>query len=60
MTRWICTCGICKAKWSYPFETDEGIIRASCSPCGHQGCFEVRLLTEKEEMKDTKKTHKKK
>jgi len=42
MGRWICTCGICDAKWAYPFETDEGIIRASCSPCGHQGCFEVK------------------
>jgi len=39
--RWICECGVCNATWSYPIETDESIVRASCSPCGHQGLFGV-------------------
>ena len=37
--KWVCECLICKCKWAYPEDTDESMIRASCSPCGHGGCF---------------------
>ncbi len=42
-------CMVCKGKWRYSFEEDISkeelekkilsLIRASCSPCGHQGLF---------------------
>jgi len=44
--KFICTCLICKAVWAYPANTDEDIIRASCSPCGHQGCFTCEKVEE--------------
>lgn len=38
-----CECMVCDCKWEYDRDDEEaeGLIRASCSPCGHQGCFFV-------------------
>lgn len=38
----ICKCLVCEYEWQYPDGTDIDIVRATCSPCGHQGLFEVR------------------
>ena len=45
----ICTCFVCGKKWGYPDDIDENLIRASCSPCGHQGCFDVKTTKDKNE-----------
>jgi len=37
----ICTCIVCGCKWGYNDETDIDVIRATASPCGHQGLFKV-------------------
>lgn len=36
-----CRCLVCKSEWEYKDGIDEDMIRASCSPCGHQGMFEI-------------------
>ncbi len=50
-TKIICSCMVCNAKWSYEAKDDfkgddkdmEDLARATCSPCGHQGLFEVEV-----------------
>lgn len=44
--KYVCECLICKAKWAYPEDADESMIRASCSPCGHGGCFTCEKVEE--------------
>jgi len=46
--RVICTCIICRAKWVYKNVTEDQLdaIRASSSPCGHQGVFETKVIRE--------------
>ena len=43
-------CMVCKGKWRYTFDKSDpaevikeklSLIRASCSPCGHQGLFNL-------------------
>jgi len=41
---WKCTCIVCNCTWTYPIKTKEDEIRASCSPCGHQGLFKVERI----------------
>ena len=41
-----CICLVCGCEWSYKDGTDEDLIRASSSPCGHQGLFEVKHTEE--------------
>jgi len=46
--RVICTCMVCKSKWEYRIRTKDqlGVIKASQSPCGHQGLFETEIKSE--------------
>jgi len=44
----ICTCMVCRSKWEYKNVTEGQLdaIKASSSPCGHQGLFEIKVIPE--------------
>ncbi len=54
MYKWLQECLVCnyKAEVSSEKREDEDIIRAACLPCGHQGLFKLKLLSNKENNHD--------
>jgi hypothetical protein len=53
---WLQECMICEYKGIYEGKPeDENTIRATCLPCGHQGAFTLKEITETEQKKLLKK-----
>ena len=39
---------VCDTEWTYDSNIEEDIVRATCSPCGHQGLFKTEFVVDKE------------